>query len=216
MQDELAILGAPVYGGRVPPEAARRLRRLEAHDVPAVVVAVYGNREYEDALLELRDLAVELGCRPVAGGAFIGEHSYDTETTPIATGRPDREDLEKAREFGGLIREKMRGFRTLDEMPMLQIPGDFPYKEWSPSSDISPVTDETLCTLCGTCATVCPTAAITVEAAVMTDKKACIWCCACVKNCPTGARVMGDPRVLHSAEWLSKNCHQRKEPEMYV
>ncbi|MFN2131051.1 MAG: flavodoxin family protein [Anaerolineae bacterium] len=55
--DELAIIGAPVYGGRIPPEAARRLRQLRGNLTPAVPVVVYDNRAYEDALLELCDLA---------------------------------------------------------------------------------------------------------------------------------------------------------------
>ena len=216
MHDELVIIGAPVYGGRIPPKAVYRLRRIKGNGTPAGVVAVYGNRAYEDALLELRDLAVELGFRPVAGGAFIGEHSYDSEATPIASGRPDAQDLEKAKGFGELIREKMREMRTLDEMPSLQVPGDFPYKEWGPPSDISPLTDETQCTLCEICATICPTAAITVGDTVMTDQNACILCSACVKNCSTGARAWENPWVTGAANWLSTNCRERKEPEMYL
>jgi ferredoxin len=215
-RDELAIIGVPVYGGRIPTEAVRRLRHIKANDTPAVVIVVYGNREYEDALLELRDLAAELGFRPVAGGAFIGEHSYHSEATPIATRRPDARDLEKAKGFGELIHERMRKIRTLDEMPPLQVPGDFPYREWDPPSDISPVTEETLCKLCEICATVCPTAAITVRDRVMTDHDACILCGACVKKCPTGARVWEGLWIKRATKWLSANCRERKEPEMYM
>jgi flavodoxin len=56
MNDGLAIIGAPVYGGRIPGDVAHRLRRLKGNDTPAVVIVVYGNRAYGDALLELRDL----------------------------------------------------------------------------------------------------------------------------------------------------------------
>jgi hypothetical protein len=76
--DELVILGAPVYGGRLPKEAVKRLSLLKGNNTPAVVVVLYGNREYEDALLELKNLAVHLGFIPIAGGAFIGEHSFTT------------------------------------------------------------------------------------------------------------------------------------------
>ena len=31
---------------------------------------------------------------PIAGAAFIGEHSYHTEARPIAPGRPDEADLQ--------------------------------------------------------------------------------------------------------------------------
>jgi len=216
MYDELAIIGTPVYGGRIPLEAVQRLRRLKANDTPAVVVVVYGNREYEDALLELRDLAAELRFRPVAGGAFIGEHSYDSEATPIATGRPDARDLEKAKGFDELIQEKISKIRNLDEMPPLQVPGNFPYKKWDPPSDISPVTAESLCKLCETCASVCPTAAITVRDNVRTDHDACIVCSACVKKCPAGARGWDTAWITQVRKWLSANCHERKEPEMYL
>ena len=49
----------------------------------------YGNRDYEDALVELYDLALSLGLTPFAAGAFIGEHSYSTPEMPVAEGRPD-------------------------------------------------------------------------------------------------------------------------------
>ena len=216
LHEELAVVGAPVYGGRIPVEAVRRLHRLKANSTPAVIVVVYGNRGYEDALLELNDLAVEVGFKPVAGGAFIGEHSFAADSTPIANGRPDTEDLKTAREFGEMIRGKLMGIDVFDDMPPLQVPGNHPYIERRMPSKVSPVTREVACRMCETCATVCPTAAITVDDVVMTDPNACILCCACVKNCPTQARVVEEPLVKQAAEWLSANCRERKEPELYV
>lgn len=61
---------------------------------------VYGNRDYEDALLELRDTVASLGFTPLSAGAFIGEHSYSTAEMPVAAGRPDATDLQTARTFG--------------------------------------------------------------------------------------------------------------------
>jgi ferredoxin len=216
MHDELALVGAPVYGGRLPPDAAQRLRRLRGNNTPAVVVVVYGNREYEDALLELNDLVAEAGFIPVAGGAFIGEHSFDSEAMPIATGRPDEQDLEKAVEFGKATRGKMQSLDTLGEMPPLKVPGDFPYKEWSKWPGVATSTQEAVCTQCAACIAVCPTAAITVNETMKTNADVCIVCCACVKACPTGARVADHPRIKQSQEWLSTNCRQRKEPETFL
>ena len=51
--DELTIVAAPVYGGRVAETAMERLRAFHAHQAPVVPVVVYGNRDYEDALKEL-------------------------------------------------------------------------------------------------------------------------------------------------------------------
>jgi ferredoxin len=216
IRGEWAIIGAPVYGGRIPPDAAQRLRRLKGGGAPAIVVVVYGNRAYEDALLELGDLVSEAGFVPVAGGAFLGEHSFSSDVTPIAEGRPDERDLKVAADFGRAIREKLREIRSLDEMPSLHVPGNYPYQEIGGSQGISPVTRSGLCTRSETCVSVCPTAAIALRDTVVTDARACILCCACVKNCPTGARVIEHPRVLRSARWLSENCSERKEPELYL
>jgi len=213
---EFAIIGAPVHGGRIPLEAVKRFRWLKTHQTPAVIVVVYGNRAYEDALLELKNLTEGAGFLPVAGGAFVGEHSYSTEAHPIARGRPDAEDLRKAREFGRLIREKIRNIKFLREITPLQVPGHFPYKEQKKRPKVSPMTQEMLCTLCGTCATVCPTGAITVSHKVTTDPNGCIHCCSCVKNCPTQARVFEASEIKEKAETLSKNCRDRKEPEIYI
>lgn len=216
MHDELAIIGSPVYSGRLPTDAVSRLQRLKGNGAPAVIVVVYGNRAYEDALLELRDLALEAGFKPVAAGAFVGEHSYSSNATPIAVGRPDVEDLKKAKEFGKMIHEKLKKMRTRDKIGPLQVPGNFPYKERSALSDISPVTHKVVCTKCEKCALACPTGAITVSDTVTTDRSVCIRCCACIKACSTGARIMEDSRIRQVAEQLSMNCRKRKEPETYM
>jgi ferredoxin len=216
IQDVLTIIATPVYSGRVSLDAIQRLQKLKAINTLAIIVVLYGNREYEDALLELKNLVVEAGFIPIAGGAFIGEHSYSNDTTPIASGRPDSEDLKKAREFGKMVREKIRAIRSINEMVPLQVPGNFPYRERKTRSNISPVTQETICTKCKQCSMVCPKAAITVEETIITNQNLCILCCACVKNCATGARVVEDPQIKQAAERLSKNCAKRKEPEIYM
>jgi ferredoxin len=216
IRGELTIIGTPVYAGRVPAEAVRRLQRIKGEHTPAVVVVVYGNREYEDALLELKNIVTELGFRPVAGAAFIGEHSYSTAATPIAPGRPDDEDMKKAKRFGESIQEKISRLHTLDGIPALQVPGNYPYVEWDKPSPMTPVTVESLCTLCAECAAACPMAAITVEESVLTVKDACIRCSACIKKCPSGARKWESARIDQVRKWLGENCRQRKEPQIYL
>ena len=107
IHDTLAIIGSPVYGGRLPVDTISRLQQFKGNGTSADNVVVYGNRAYEDALLELRDLSMEMGCKPFAAGAFIGEHSYSTNAAPIAAGRPDTADLCKAEEFGKMVTEKI-------------------------------------------------------------------------------------------------------------
>ena len=93
-------MAVPVYAGRVAPLALERLRRFRGNSSPAILLVVYGNRDYEDALVELRDVVMDLGFVPLAAGAFVGEHSYSRREMPIAEGRPDDADLAAACQFG--------------------------------------------------------------------------------------------------------------------
>lgn len=215
-EDGMAIIGAPVYAGRIPPKAAERISRFKVEGIPAVLVVLYGNRDFEDALLELKDLAIGCGFKPIAGGAFIGEHSYANTDYPIAQNRPDDADLKQCRQFGERIRAALLKAETIDQMTIPEFPGNFPYIERTSPKDISPVTLEDACVQCGTCVEVCPVAAITMEDRIVTDASICIRCCACVKNCPNDARVMQDPHIHSTAKWLWENCHQRKEPVFFV
>ena len=213
--DELVIIGAPVYGGRLPVDAIDRFKQLKARKTLAILIVVYGNRDFEDALLELKNLAIELGFNPVAGGAFIGEHSFASMDVPIANGRPDSLDVQKAVDFGAKIKDKVTTLQSPDVQMDLEIPGRFPYEGGARPMAVSPVTREDTCTVCGTCAGVCPTAAISVNGSVATTIELCIRCCACIKNCPTGARIMEDSSWENIANWLKENCRTRKEPQIF-
>jgi len=214
--DELVIIGAPVYGGRLPVDAINRFKQLKASKTLAILIVVYGNREFEDALLELKNLAIELGFNPVAGGAFIGEHSYATKDVPIANGRPDSQDLQLAMEFGAKIKDKVTALQSPDALKDFYISGRFPYAAGGARPmAVSPVTKEDICTLCGTCASVCPTAAISIDESVATKIELCIRCCACIKNCPTDARVMEDTAWKNQANLLSQDFRYPKEPRIF-
>jgi ferredoxin len=214
--NELVIIGAPVYGGRLPVDAVHRLKQLKANKTLAVLIVVYGNRDFEDALLELKNLAIELGFDPVAGGAFIGEHSFASKDVPIAIGRPDSLDVQKAIDFGAKIEAKITALQSPEAQMDLEVPGRFPYEAGGARSmAVAPVTKEDTCSICGTCASVCPKAAISINGSVATKIELCIRCCACIKTCPTGARVMEDSMWKNIANWLNENCSTRKEPQIF-
>lgn len=214
--EELVLIGTPVYGGRLPVDAIARLKQLKVENSLAVLIVTYGNREFDDALLELKHLAIELGFNPIAGGAFIGEHSFASKEVPVANGRPDDLDLQTATSFGKKIKEKIDTFQSSAIPIVLEVPGSFPYKaEGARAMAVSPVTKEDTCTVCGTCASVCPSAAISVNGSVTTEIEKCIRCCACIKNCPEGARVMKDETWEFITNWLHENCNYRKEPQVF-
>ena len=102
--DEIAVIGVPVYYGRIPQLPDELLRGLTASHTPAVFVVVYGNREFDDALLELSDLCEKQGFYGAAACAFVAQHTFSPK---IAAGRPNEEDLTIAEAFGREIREFM-------------------------------------------------------------------------------------------------------------
>ena len=213
IENELTIIGIPVYKGRLPEEAITRLKKFKAKNAVVVLVAVYGNRAFEDALIELKDLCLDIGFTPVAAAAFIGEHSYSTESRAIAKDRPDEADLLKARQFACEILNRID---RIDISEALEVPGDTPYKLKVELPTISPQTLVEKCKLCGICSEVCPVNAIEVSLDVQTQAEACIWCCACVKACPQNARVFVHPVITNISNLLVKNCSERKEPEFFM
>ena len=56
-KDDIAVIAVPSYGGRVPGLAAQRISGIHGDHTPCVIVCVYGNRAYEDTLVELNDVA---------------------------------------------------------------------------------------------------------------------------------------------------------------
>ncbi len=212
LTDGVAIIGIPVYAGRVPELCLQRLQAITATHIPAVLVALYGNREFDDALVELRDLSVAKGFDVIAAGAFIGEHSLSTTTQPIAVGRPDDEDLKLAVQFGKQVATKLVGGNV--DTP--EINGNVPYKERPSLGGKAPETDDAQCILCGKCAEVCPSGIIAVDLSVTTNAENCIMCCACVKACEVQARHFSHPKIEEKRGILQKNCCKPKIPAIFI
>ena len=110
-KDDLVIVAAPAFGGRIPALMAERLKCTAGKGAAAVTAAVYGNRAYEDALVELNDALEEQGFEPFASAAVLAEHSMVRE---VAAGRPDAKDHEELlehRSLKSLKRQKLQGPR---------------------------------------------------------------------------------------------------------
>lgn len=86
---ELAVIGTPVYAGRVPNVLLKYLTgKLRGSGALAIPVVLFGNRNFDDGLIELRNILEQDGCVRWLGAAFVGEHSFSR--TLAAGGRTNR------------------------------------------------------------------------------------------------------------------------------
>jgi len=214
--NDLVLMGAPVYGGRLPKEAADYFKTIKASGSLAVLAVVYGNREFEDALLELKDIAVGDGFVPLAAAAFIGEHSFSNNEFPIALNRPDKEDLEKALLFGKQIAGLLNSVKNSTDLAPVDVPGNFPYKKSTAFGPFSFIDVSDDCDSCGICITACPKDAIDETNHYAPLEQDCIYCCACIKACPQNARTLKTGSIRDKAKWLHETCAQRKEPQTFL
>ena len=204
----LAVIAVPSFGGRVPALAAQRIAKIHGNQARCAVVCVYGNRAYEDTLVELEDLARQSGFRVIAAVAAVAEHSIMHQ---YAAGRPDQQDQEELKGYAEKILEKIKGEAC---SPVGTLPGNRPYKK-SGGVGMVPKADKH-CTGCGLCAKSCPAQAIRTDKIKTADPKLCISCMRCVTRCPLSARKVNGAMVAAAALAMKKVCSVRKGNELYL
>lgn len=206
--DDILVIGVPVYYGRVPAPMDGTFASIRGDNTPAVIVAVYGNRDYDDALLEMKTILSGKGFKVVAAAALIAEHTYSMK---LGLGRPDAADEKEVDAFVPKAAEKIKTVLSGGDVDEITVKGNFPYKDRSPAPKM-PTTNES-CTDCMICAMSCPTGTISFNNPREIVFNGCILCLACVKSCPFGARVCD---MAEAAAWLEKNFSKRREPEFFV
>lgn len=215
-EDELLLIGVPVYMGRVPDLLSGWLNGIHADNTPTVCVVVYGNRAYDNALLELKDIVVSCGGIPIAGAAYIGEHSFSDSEIPVALGRPDGDDLKSAKIFGRKIDEKLQSVLSAPQLSDLTVPGSFPYEGVTKLWDVDFIEVDDICSQCGVCADVCPVGAVDAQSSSMINQEKCITCCACIKSCPQKARTIKPGPVNDAQQRLVTLYKEPKKPEYFI
>ena len=205
--DDVLVFAFPVYAGRVPAALAPVLDALEGQQTPCIPVAVYGNRDFDDALAEAAALLEAKGFQTVGACAFIGEHSF---TRKVATDRPDEADKACAVEFGRQIAERLAQGAPF-ERPAFK--GNVP-TEPAHGMPFRPVTSDA-CVACGACVAACPMSNISADDPTLAGD-ACIVCNACVKACPQGAKSFDAEPLMGIIGFLEGNCAARKEPELFI
>ena len=165
---DLVVFGVPVYAGRVPNLLLPYIQnKVKGQNTPAVPVVLYGNRNFDDGLMELRNVLFQNGFRPFAAGAFVGEHSF---SKILGAGRPDSEDMALAAQLAEKAAQLAKDMAQPPEQPVA-VEGCDPIRPYSTPRDrhgepikdflkAKPVTDMTNCVHCGLCARICPMGSI--------------------------------------------------------
>lgn len=208
-REDLLIVGVPSYGGRIAAVSLPALQRFKGNGTPAIIVCVYGNREYDDALLELKDIVEGNGFKVVSAGAFIAQHSI---FPAVAKSRPDEKDMEQIREFANASAHLLESVEDISVLPEISVKGKRPYKS-AGSIPMKPKGDSK-CNECGTCVKQCPVGAISADAPQKTDKKKCISCGRCITVCPQKSRHFGGLMYKIAGGMFRKAFSARKEPEV--
>ena len=219
--DEIVVFGVPVYAGRVPNVLLKYLAGVKADGTPAVPVVLYGNRDYDDGLIELRNILEDNGFCCFAAAAFIGEHAF---SRVLAAGRPDEEDLRIADIFAAGALNKYLICRPDIPHPV-PVKGCAPLRPYYTPRDragvpvnilkVRPKVDSEKCLRCGHCAAVCPMGSID-PADITRFTGICIKCGACEKGCPAGARYFDDPGYLYHRSELELGFTRRAEPDLFL
>lgn len=102
-KNSLVLIAMPSFGGVAPQLALDRLTMFKGNGAKCAVVAVYGNRAYEDTLAQMEDYAQNTGFQVIAAISAVAEHSIIHE---YAAGRPNEGDCKELAGFGDQILEK--------------------------------------------------------------------------------------------------------------
>ncbi|MBQ9961447.1 MAG: EFR1 family ferrodoxin [Firmicutes bacterium] len=219
-EGDLVFFGVPTYAGRVPNVLLKYLDTIKGNGALAVPVVTFGNRNFDNSLIELRDILEKTGFHTVAGCAVSCEHSF---SYTLGASRPDLSDRVELINFANQVRLKIIDMDELcAPMEVDGIPETYggyykPQDRNGNHIDIRKVIPKVsdACTDCGICAEVCPMGSIVAED-VRQMQGICIKCGACYKKCPEKARYFDDPGYLYHKEELEAMYERRAENKYFL
>ena len=166
-ENDLVVCGTPTYAGRVPNIMLPYLKNnIKGNGALAIPVVLFGNRNFDDALIELRNILEDNGFHTIAGAGFVGEHAF---SYTLGANRPDEKDMQIASDFVDKIVEKIRTVENIPSEP-IKVRGNEPIRPYYTPRDrhehaidilkVKPKVNLSKCTNCKICAHVCPMGSI--------------------------------------------------------
>ncbi|MEG2188131.1 MAG: 4Fe-4S dicluster domain-containing protein [Clostridia bacterium] len=210
-KSDLLVVSLPVFEGRVPKICLESLHSLKGQATPAIAIVTYGNRNYDDALLELTDILAANGFIPFAAAAFVAEHSI---LHRLGRKRPDADDLLEITDFAEKCKTKISKSDT-DTLTPVTVKGEHPYRTIPVEFSLVPTGDES-CTSCQLCTAVCPTGAISSDNPQLTNASLCATCFACASVCPVRCRQPRDPRLPEVLGFLLDFVEVHSSNEIFI
>ena len=141
--EDLVVFGTPVYAGRVPNKMLPVVQgNFKGEGALAVPVVVFGNSNFDNGLIELRNELENNGFHTVAGAGIATSHVF---SDVIAPGRPDEKDMALIEEFA------KKAARKVSEMT--EIPAPIAVRSINPEN-CAEVTG--ICIKCQACIKKCP------------------------------------------------------------
>ena len=206
---DLLVVGIPVYAGRIPAVAIDALNRFKGDKTAAVIACVYGNRDYDDALIELKNILQTNAFIVISAGTFIAQHSI---FPAVGASRPDEKDKGIIVDFAQKSAELLAALENTNNLSDINVKGNHPYVKPF-KVPLSPKTDKK-CNKCGVCVKLCPTNAIPAFNPRITFGSKCIACARCISFCPQQARHFGGILYRIVGKKFVKTYSVRKEPEV--
>lgn len=198
---DLCLVAVPCFYGRVPDYVREKLSQLSGHGAFAIAVIVYGNGEYGDSLLELRDILESCDLRVIAAVSAIAQHAIFSQ---YGKGRPNAEDKACLKDYALRIKQHL----ATGHFGTLNLKGHAPYHDKHHLSICPQAKGD--CTNCMKCVEECPVQAIPRENPRCVDKSRCISCMHCVSICPEHARTLNQAVLFVIARALKINYNEPK------
>ncbi len=219
-ETDLLVVGTPTYDGRVPKFLLPYLNsNVVGKNTLVVPLCTFGNRGFDDTLIELRDVLESRGFRSVGAAAVVGQHALAPR---VATGRPNINDKRTLLQLAIELKKKIDDLDEVPEFP-LDVSGNDPVGPYNTPRDrygypvniskVRPKTSKEHLDTAKLTIKLCPVGAIAPDGVQIPGP--CMRCGSCIKLSPRGAKYYDDKDMLFYKGELEYQYRSPKATEIF-